>query len=413
MKLWMKIFIGLILGVATGLILGPSAEYLKPIGTVFLSLINMIIIPLVLSSMVVGITSIHDPKKLGRVGIRTLAMYLITTLIAIGFGLILINLFEVGRGLNLQVSAASAKTLASTESPSLSSIFLSIVPSNPVVSMVQGNIMQIIVFALFLGMAINFAGDKGKPLLNVMNSLADVMYRLTSIIMEFAPIGVFAIMAWVAGTFGIALLIPLLKFLLVFYIASLVHVVVVFCGILRFMSKLNPWPFFKGMSDAIMVAFTTCSSSATLPVSMHCTQENLGVSKNITSFVLPLGCTINMNGTAIFQAMSAVFIAQAYGIEFDIQTMIILVLTTTLAAIGTAGIPGSGFIMLSAVFTSVGLPLEGLAILASIDRLREMVATVLNITGDAVVAVYVAKKEGEFNEQQYYNAELVAFEGSA
>lgn len=413
MKLWAKIFIGMALGVLAGWILGPQAEYLKPIGTVFLNLINMIIVLLVLSSMTVGITSIHDPKKLGRVGIKTLLMYLGTTVAAVCFGVLFSNLFHVGADVDLQAGSAQASFQAeSMQAPTIGEIFMAIIPSNPIASLASGNVLQIIIFSLFLGVAINFSGDKGKPLLDMLESLADVMYRLTSIVMEFSPIGVFAIMAWVAGTFGIKLLLPLVKFLTIYYMASLTHIILIYCGILKFMARLKPWPFFKGMGDAMMVAFSTCSSSATLPVSMHCAQENLGVSKNITSFVLPLGSTVNMNGTAIFQIMSAVFIAQAYGIPLTMQSYATLIVTVTLSAIGTAGIPGSGFIMLSAVFASIGLPLEGLAILASIDRLREMVSTVLNITGDALVAVYVAKSEGELSEQQYYNAELVEFEGS-
>ena len=292
----------------------------------------------------------------------------------------------------------------------LKDIFLSIIPTNPISAMANGEVLQVIVFAIFLGLAINFSGEKGKPLLKVMESLAEVMYRLTSIIMEFSPIGVFAIMASVTGAFGIVVLYPLAKFLTTYYLACGVHVVLVFCGILWGLAGLNPLPFFKGMGDAIMVAFTTCSSSATLPVSMHCVQKNLGVSKNITSFVLPLGSTINMNGAALFQGMSAVFISQAYGIELGWQSLITLVVTSTLSAIGAAGIPGTGFLMLTAVFSSVGLPLEGLAILAGIDRIREMVSTVLNILGDAVVAVFVAKQEGELDEQQYYHEDLVELE---
>lgn len=410
MKLWAKIFIGLVIGALTGLVLGPKAVHLKPIGTVFLNLINMIIVPLVLSSMAVGITSIHDPKKLGRIGLKTIGYYLFTTIIAILLGLAFAKFFSLGQGLNL--GAQTNQQLEIPESPSLGDILLGIIPNNPIASLAEGNILQIIVFALFLGVAINFAGEKGKPVLDFLESLADVMYRLTSIVMEFSPIGVFGIMAWVTGTFGLSLLLPLLKFLFIFYLASFLHVLVVFCGLLKSVAKLQPWPFFKGMGDAIMVAFSTCSSSATLPVSMHCAQENLGVSKNITSFVLPLGSTINMNGTALFQAMSALFVAGAYGIHLDLYSFFTLVITATLSAVGTAGIPGSGFIMLSAVFSSVGLPLEGLAILASIDRLREMVATPINILGDAVVAVVISKQEGELNEQQYYHTELVEFEGN-
>lgn len=407
MKLWAKIFIGMALGAVTGLIMGPTAGYLKPIGTIFLSLINMIIAPLVLSSMVVGITSIHDPKKLGRVGLKTLFLYLATTLAAIIIGLVFAQGFDVGFGLNLHQGAAP---VAAVEAPTLSSILMSIVPNNPFAALAEGNILQVIFFALFLGIAINFAGEKGKPLAAVLESVSEVMFRLTSIVMEFSPIGVFAIMAWVTGTFGLVLLLPLFKFLAVYYAACALHVLVVFCGLIKGVAKLRTGPFFKGMGEAIMMAFSTCSSAATLPVSMHCTQENLGVSKNITNFVLPLGCTINMNGTALFQAMSALFVATAYGISLDLNALITITITSTLSAVATAGIPGSGFIMLSAVLSSVGLPLEGLAILASVDRLREMVATVLNIVGDAVVAVVVAKQEGELDEKQYNHTELVQFQ---
>lgn len=408
MKLWIKILIALFLGAVTGLLLGPSAEIFKPIGAVFLNLINMIIVLLVLSSMTVGITSIHDPQKLGRVGIKTLVMYLITTILAIVLGLFFAAVFQPGISLGLQATG----TVNVAETPSITQIILSIIPTNPMASLVQGNILQIIVFALFLGIAINFAGEKGKPLLEMLESLAEVMFRLTSIIMEFSPIGVFAIMAAVTGSFGLAVLLPLLKFLLVYYLACAVHLGVVFCGIIKVLAKLNPMPFFRGMGDAIMVAFSTCSSSATLPVSMHCVQKNLGVSKNITSFVLPLGSTLNMNGAAIFQGMSALFISQAYGIHLEWQALVTIVVTATLSAVGAAGIPGTGFIMLSVVFTSVGLPIEGLALLAGIDRIREMVSTVLNILGDAVVAVYIAKQEGELDERQYNHEVLVELESS-
>lgn len=409
MKLWVKILIALVLGIIAGAILGPYAEYLKPVGQVFLSLINMIIVLLVLSSMTVGITSIHDPQKLGRVGLKTLGVYLCTTAIAIAIGIAFAWTFNPGEGLGLQ---GPATLDIPTERPSIGEMILAIIPTNPVASMVEGNVLQIIVFAIFLGLAINFAGTKGKPLLELLESLADVMYRLTSIIMEFSPIGVFAIMAWVSGSFGLSVLLPLLKFLIIYYVACAVHIGLVFCGLLHFLAKLNPLPFFRGMSDAIMVAFSTCSSTATLPVSMHCVQENLGVSKNISSFVLPLGSTVNMNGAALYQGMAAIFISQAYGIDLGWHALLTIVVTATLSAIGAAGIPGTGFIMLSVVFTSVGIPIEGLALLAGIDRVREMVSTVLNILGDAVTAVYVAKQEGELDERQYNHEELIEFEGS-
>ena len=403
MKLWVKILIALLLGVIVGAIMGENAEYLKPIGDIFLRLINMIIVLLVLSSMTVGITSIHDPQKLGRVGLKSLILYLTTTGISIVIGIVFAKIFHLGIGMGL----TSTSTMLTQESPSFGDIILQIIPYNPIASLVDGNVLQIIVFALFLGISINFAGERGKPLLQFLESLADVMYRLTSIVMEFSPFGVFAIMAWVTGTFGFETLIELSLFLTSYYVACAFQLVVVICGILWFLAKLKPWPFFKGMSDAIMVAFSTSSSSATLPVSMHCVQENLGVSKNITNFILPLGSTVNMNGSGLFQGMAVVFIANAYGIDISLQQMLTIVVTATLSAIGAAGIPGTGFIMLSVVFTSVGIPIEGLALLAGIDRVREMVSTILNVLGDAVCAVYIAKQEGEFNERQYNHEDLV------
>lgn len=412
MKLWVKILIALFLGAFVGFLVNEGwlpkavADFLAPLGTIFLNLINMIIVLLVLSSMTVGITSIHDPQKLSRIGLMTIFLYLVTTLIAIAIGLGFAELFQPGANLHLE----SPKEIIVSAPVSIKDMLIGIFPSNPIVALVEANMLQIIVFSLFLGISINFAGEKAKPLLAVMESLADVMFRLTSIIMEFSPIGVFAIMTKVTATFGFGVLLPLLQLVGTYYAACFFHVIVVFCGIIYFLARLNPIPFFKGMGDAMMVAFSTCSSSATLPVSMHCTQKNLGVSKNITNFMLPLGTTINMNGAAIFQGMSAFFIAQAYGIELSLKTVLIIVVTATMSSIGAAGIPGTGFVLLSVVFTSAGLPIEGLALIAGIDRLREMVSTCLNVLGDAVCAVYVAKREGELDERQYYHEELVELE---
>jgi Na+/H+-dicarboxylate symporter len=296
------------------------------------------------------------------------------------------------------------------ETPSLSQIFKNVIPTNIFAALVSGNILQVIVFSLLLGITINLSGEKGKPLLKFMDSLAEVMYKMTALVMRFAPYAVFAIMASVAGSFGIDVLYPLLKFLLAYYAACAVHVAFVFCGILRVMARLHPAPFFRGMRDALMMAFSTCSSSATLPITIHCASANLGASKNIASFVLPLGITFNMNGTAIYQASAALFVAQAYNIPLEFTNIVTIIVTATLSSIGAAGVPGSGFIMLSAVLSSVGLPLEGLAVLFGIDRLREMVATTMNIAGDAVVAVYISKSEGELDEQKYYSTENVLYQ---
>lgn len=411
MKLWVKILIALALGVIVGALMtwaGISTEFFKPVGDIFLRLINMIIVLLVLSSMTVGITSIHDPQKLGRVGLKTLVIYLSTTVIAIAIGILFAKVSGIGSGMGLKTTAE----VVVRETPSIGDTILQIIPYNPIASLVEGNILQIIVFALFLGISINFAGERGKPLLSFLESLADVMYRLTSIVMEFSPVGVFAIMAWVTGKYGFGTLYELGYFLGTYYLGCATHVLLVFCGILYFLAKLNPLPFFKGMGDAMMVAFSTSSSSATLPVSMHCVQENLGVSKNITSFVLPLGSTVNMNGAAMYQGMAVIFIANAYGIDLTLQQLVTIVVIATLSAIGAAGIPSTGYLMLSVVASSVGLPVEGVALLAGIDRVREMVSTIVNILGDAVAAVYIAKQEGELDERQYYHEDLVEMENS-
>lgn len=406
MKLWKKMLIGVGLGVVSGILLGPRAEALKPLGTVFLGLLNMLVVPLVFASMVGGVTSINDTKKLGRVGLKTVAMFAATTSLAIIIGLGFAKLFNPGVGIGLKTT----NELTIGDTPELLTLILSLVPQNPLGALANGNILQILVFAIFLGMGINMAGEKGKPLAAVINSISDVMFSLTGMIMQLAPYGLFGIMAWVSGTFGAGILFPLLKLLFTHYLACIFHLVVVFGGILIFMIKVNPGKFFKGMSDAITLAATTSSSSATLPATIHCTQENLGVSRNLASFILPLGCSVNMNGTAIFQGIAAVFIAQAYGIDLSLQNLLMIVLTATLSALGCAGIPGGALVTLSIVLSSVGLPLEGVAIIAGIDRLRDIVGTVMNVLGDSVVALYVAKSEGELDMEKYNDDVYVSYE---
>lgn len=410
MKLWMKMLIGLVLGVIVGSIMGPSAHYLKPIGSAFLGLLNMLVVPLVFTSMAVGVTSIEDFSKLGRVGVKTLLLFLATTAIAIIIGLFFAKIFNPGLGMGL--SAEEVKVTLNDGAPRISDIILSLIPQNPIAAFASGNILQVIVFSILVGLAINLSKEKGKPVAQFLESFANVMFSLTNMIMRLAPIGVFAIMAWVAGEFGWKVLYPLLKLLIAHYLACIVHLIVVFGGILVLMVKVKPLPFFRGMGDAIALAASTTSSSATLPATLHCAQENLGVSKNIAGFIIPLGATVNMNGTAIFHALAAVFISQAYGISLGMQDLIIIVVTATLSAVGCAGIPGGGLVTLSIVLSSVGLPLEGIAIVAGIDRLRDIIGTVLNILGDAVVSVYVAKTEGEFDVKRYNSGERTSFEES-
>ncbi|MFZ0564586.1 MAG: dicarboxylate/amino acid:cation symporter, partial [Chlamydiales bacterium] len=354
MKLWKKMLLGLVLGTLAGVLLEDRAQCLKPFGTVFLDLLNMLVVLLVFSSMTVGVTSINDIRKLGRVGLKTLLLYMGTTAIAILFGLAAAKLFNPGMGIGLNHDSVE---LTIDETPELVNLFLNLVPSNPIGSLANGNILQVIVFSIFFGLGINFAGEKGKPLARILESLSEVMFSITGMVMHLAPYGIFAIMAWVAGTFGPGILYPLLKLVFVHYLVCAVHLVVVYGGILVFMAKVRVGPFFKGMTDAITLAASTTSSSATLPATLHCVEENLGVSKNIASFILPLGSTINMNGTAIFQGIAAVFISQAYGIELGLENLLLIVVIATLSAVGCAGIPGGGIVTLSIVLGSVGLPI--------------------------------------------------------
>lgn len=392
MKLYVKILIGFALGIVAGLILGPSASYIKPFGDLFIRLIKMIIVPLVFASLVVGAASMGDIRKLGRVGVKTIAYYLLTTAFAVIIGLILGNIISPGIGLRIPIPNTAVEPKAP---PTLTATLLNLVPTNPLEAMVQGNMLQIIIFALFLGIAIALIRKKAESVYNFFDGLAEVMYRLTAMIMNYAPIGVFALIAAVVGSYGLDVLLPLAKVIIAVYIGALLHAAITYSFTVSTFAKMNPLAFFKGIFEASTVAFSTCSSSATLPVTMRCTEENLGVSKGISSFVLPLGATINMDGTALYQGVCALFIAQVYGISLTLSQQLMIVLTATLASIGTAGVPGAGMIMLTMVLTAVNLPLEGIALIAGIDRILDMARTCINVTGDASAAVVVAATEGE------------------
>ncbi|WP_213358004.1 dicarboxylate/amino acid:cation symporter [Chlamydiifrater phoenicopteri] len=394
MKLWMKILIGLLVGVASGLVFGDKAVLVKPVGDVFLNLLSMVVYPLVFASMVVGIASISDLKKLGRIGVKSLGLYLLTTAVAIAIGLFFAILFKPGSGCLIDEVTS---WVAPKSNAKVSDIIVNLFPSNPVKSFVEGNILQIIIFSLFLGISIRLAGDKGIALEKFFNSVSEVMLQMINLVMEFAPFGVAASMAWISGIHGINILLQLGKFLAVFYLACFVHAVLVFGSLIRFRCGSSFLGFLRGMMDAIVCAASTASSSATLPVTMRCVSDRIGVSKEITGFVLPLGATVNMNGTAIFQGMAAVFIAQVYGFSLSFYSLVMLVITATFSAVGSAGVPGGGMITLSSVLASVGLPVQGVAILAGIDRLRDIVGTPMNILGDAVVAtcVHTGEKDQE------------------
>ena len=397
--LWKKILIGLVAGLVVGALVGEeiATTWLKPIGTLFINLIKMLIVPLIFSSLVVGLCSMDDIKRMGRIGAKTFVIYLCTTAVAITIGLAIGTILQPGVGVDL----GAAAVMEAKQAPPLIDTLLNIVPKNPAAAFTGGNVLQIIFFAIMLGIAINMAGEKGKPVARFFESFAEVMYRLTDIVIAFAPYGVFGLMAWVAGKYGLDVLLPLGTLIGGVYIGAIIHGVVVLGGAILIFAKLSPARFFKGITSAQAVAFTTTSSSGTLPVTLECVQQNLGVSRRVSSFVLPLGATINMDGTALYQGVAALFIAQAYGVDLSTGAYITIILTSTLASIGTAGVPGAGLIMLTLVLTSVGLPLEGVALVAGIDRILDMARTTVNVTGDAMVAVLIGKSEGELDEEIY------------
>jgi len=406
MPLWLKILIGMIAGIAVGAIFGPSAEVIKPIGTLFISAIKMLIVPLIFCSLIVGVTSMKDTAKMGRVGLKAIIFYLGTTAVAITIGLGLGILFEPGSGLNMVATVANEAKSA----PSLVDTLVGLIPKNPVGALAAGNILQIIVFALGLGIALNLVGEKAQPVIKVFEGFAEAMYKLTELVMKFAPYGVFALMAWVSGKYGLDVLLPLIKVIGLVYLGSILHVLFLGGGLVGLLGKLNPTRFYKGIIEAQIIAFTTTSSSGTLPASIKCATQNLGVSRSISSFVLPMGATINMDGTALYQGVLALFIAQAFGVDLSTADYLTIIATATLASIGTAGVPGAGLIMLSLVLTTVGLPIEGIAIVAGIDRILDMARTTVNVTGDLMVTLLIGKSEGEldqavFNREETTNTE--------
>jgi len=398
MQLSTKILIGLAAGIVAGILLQGAPDiantWIKPIGTLFLNLIKMIIVPLVLASLVIGTCGLGDVRKLGRIGGKTLAYYLLTTAFAVTLGLILANVFSVGAGFTLP---ADIKPAEAKEIPKFIDTLLNIIPTNPIKALADGNMLQIIAFALILGGGIVALGDKGKPLFDFFDSLAEATYKITSAIMNLAPYAVFALIVPVVASNGPKVLLPLLSVIVLVYIGCILHAVLVYSSTLAIFAKFNPIKFFKGIFSAQAIAFTTCSSAAALPVNMQSTEEKLGVSKSISSFVLPLGATINMDGTALYQGICALFIANVYGLELTMAQQFTIVLTATLASIGTAGVPGAGLIMLTMVLQAVGLPLEGLALVAGIDRILDMARTTVNITGDAACAVVIAASENELD----------------
>ncbi len=393
LALWQQILLGLALGVATGLLFKQDAQVLAPLGTLFLNAIKMLIVPLVFVSLVAGITAMQDSAKLGRISFKTILVYLVTTAFAVSIGLLFGALFNPGAGLSMTASSAAQ----ASQAPSLVSILVGLVPSNPVTAFAEGNILQIIVFAIFLGVSMNLVGERAAPAIRLFDALAETFYKLTDLVMRVAPVGVFALTAGVVGSHGADVLLPLAGVIGVIYLASIAHVLLVYGSLLGLVGRLSPLRFLQGIAPALAVAFSTSSSSGTLPVSIECARKNLGVSEGVAGFVLPVGATINMDGTAIYQGVLALFIAQAFGIELNAGQYLMIILTATLASIGTAGIPGAGLIMLGLVLTAAGLPVEGVALIAGIDRILDMARTTVNVAGDLMTTTLVGRSENELD----------------
>lgn len=409
MLLWKQIAIALVLGLALGVALNMTgnaavAGPIKLIGNAFIAAIKMLVVPLVFVSLVCGMTSITEIGRMGRIGVKTIAFYLGTTAFAIAIGLVLGVVLEPGAGVAL-VSDASGEA---KQAPPFGELLVGVIPTNPVAAATDGNVLQIIFFAIVFGLAINLAGEVARPIRSFFDAMDAVIMKLAEIVVAFAPYGVFALMAWVAATYGLDLLIPLGVIIIAVYLGSFIHAVAIYGGLVAFVAGLNPVRFFQGIVEPAIVAFTSTSSAGTLPVTMAAVTRNLGVKNSVASFTLPLGATINMDGTALYQGVTAVFVAQAFGVPLDGADYLTIVLAATLASIGTAGVPGGGLIMLSMVLTSVGLPLEGVAIIAGIDRILDMARTTLNVMGDCACTVLVAKSEREIDLDAFNTPHVLA-----
>ncbi|WP_305405671.1 dicarboxylate/amino acid:cation symporter [Photobacterium leiognathi] len=409
MSLTSRVILGMLLGILTGFLIRTFFadvtfihEYIVDGlfdvgGKIFIASLKMLVVPLVFVSLVCGTSSLKDIATLGRLGGKTVAFYLATTAIAITLALFLANLFKPGAGADL----SAATTFAAKEAPTLGSVIVGMFPTNPISSMANGNTLQIIVFAVLFGIAISAAGKPGERIAEIFKDLNEVIMKLVALLMNIAPFGVFFLMAKLFTGLGLDAIFNLINYFLVLVAALLIHGLVTYSAMLKIFTGLSPITFLKKMEDAVMFAFSTASSNATIPVTMETATKRLGVNNKIASFTVPLGATINMDGTAIMQGVATVFIAQAFNIDLSMGDYVAVIVTATLASVGTAGVPGVGLIMLAMVLNQVGLPVEGIAIIMGVDRLLDMIRTAVNITGDSVVSCIVAKTENELDIERF------------
>lgn len=403
--LWQRVVAALVLGVITGLLWGPEAESIKWIGDFFIKSIKMLVVPLIFVSIVGGVASIGDLRKLGAVGWRAMVLFVVTSQIAVWLGLALGTIFTPGVGLDTSAIAAGA-----TPEPVATSavdMILSMVPESPVKVMADAQVLPLIVFALLIGIGIVMAKEEGQPLVRVFDSGSIVMQKVTMIVMELTPFGVFSLMAWVAGTLGQDALVALAKLVVLNYLGCLLIIGVMYASIIKFLARLPVRHFFRGIIDAMAVAFSTASSNATLPVTLRCAERNLGVSRPTASFVVSLGATINMDGTAMYLGLATLFGAQIFGIHLGFSDYILISVLATLGSVGAAGIPGAGLIMMALVFGAVGVPLETIAFVAGVDRIMDMMRTATNVTGDSAVTTAVAVMTNEIDRAKMISADDV------
>lgn len=398
-----QMVIGLLLGVLVGSLTSTefTSTWLRPFGQLFITLIRMVVVPLVLATIIAGAAGIHDLSKLGRVATKTLIYYFSTTGVAVLIGLLLANLTQPGMGLDLSTEGLKAKEIVP---PNLIQTLLNIVPMNPVDALAKGNMLQVIFFAVMFGFALSSLGENGRPLLRVFELIGDVMIRMTNIVMIYAPIGVFGLMSYTVSQHGLAVLLPLGKLILVAAVASVLHVLICYLPLIKGVVGLSPITFFKAVLEPVLIAFTTCSSAAALPTNLQSVRR-LGASKGVASFSIPLGNTLNMDGTAIYMGVSAIFASEVYGMPLSLDQQFTVLLMGLLASIGTAGVPGAGLIMVSLVFTQVGIPPEAIALVAGIDRILDMIRTSINVLGDATGALLVSKLEGDFGTEPFDEGE--------
>ncbi len=400
-----QIIIGLVAGAVVGALVNlagqaePSVHawltdgLFRAVGQIFIAGLMMLVVPLVFVSLVTGTSKLSDPARLGRLALRTLALYLATTALAVTFALTLALLVGPGKDTELAVGEFAAPV-----APSIQDVLINMVPRNPVQAMAEGNMLQIIVFAILVGLALVLTGETGRRLSAQFEDWNEVVMKLVDIVMKLAPYGVFALIAKLAAETGLSAFAPLAWYFLLVLVALLLHAFITYPLLLKALTGLNPFIFLRKMRTPQLFAFSTASSNATIPVTLRTVEKKIGVNNSVASFTVPLGATINMDGTAIMQGVAVVFIAQVYGLDLNLAQILTVVLMATLASIGTAGVPGVGLIMLAMVLNQVGLPVEAISLIIGIDRLLDMVRTAVNITGDAMVTTVVAKWEGELDE---------------